>query len=247
MPPISAVIIALNEALRVGEAVRSIRPWVDEVLVLDGGSSDGTVGIARRAGARAEVHAFDGFVAQKQRATDLASHDLVFALDADERADDELGRAVAAAGAQPDARAGWVVRRLNYLDGAALRGTGWYPDARIRLFDRRRGRWTGRDPHDRVEVDGSIGELDGHLHHDPERTTAAYVASTLAHSERAAASLVDAGGRPGRATPALRGLVHLLRKVLAGRAWRDGRRGWTVAFIGARGVVHKYRRARELA
>ncbi len=246
MAPISAVLIALDEARRIGDAVRSVRPWVDEVLVLDGGSSDDTVRVARVAGARVERHPFDGFVQQKQRATDLATFDLVFAIDADERVDAELGCAIASASEGADGPAGWSVRRLNYLDGAPLRGTGWYPDARIRLFDRRRGRWTGRDPHDRLEVDGPIGRLDGHLHHDPDRTAQAYRASTLAHAERAAAAMAAGGTRPGPASPVLHGAAHLLRKLLIGRAWRDGRRGWTVATVGARGVARKYRRAREL-
>jgi hypothetical protein len=212
-------------------------------LVLDGGSRDGTVAVARAAGARVEIHPFDGFVAQKQRATDRASHHLVFSLDADERVDDPLGRAIGSAGLD---LAGWSVRRLNYLDGAPLRRSGWYPDARIRLFDRRRARWTGQDPHDHVEVNGPVGRLAGHIHHDPERTTEAYMTSTFAHAERGARSVAQAGVRPGPATPTLRGLGHLLRKVVIGGAWLDGRRGWTVASVGARGVVHKYRRAREL-
>ena len=246
MPPISAVVIALNEAHRIGAAVSSVRPWVSEVLVLDGGSGDRTVEVARAEGARVEVHPFDGFVSQKQRATDRARHDLVFALDADERVDRELGEAILAAASADPAAAGWSVRRLNYLDGAPLRASGWYPDARIRLFDRRRARWVGRDPHDRVQVRGPVGRLAGHLHHDPERSTPAYVASTLAHAERSARSLAGAGARAGVATPALRGLAHLLRKVLVGRAWLDGRRGWTVALVGARGVARKYRRVREM-
>ena len=246
MASISAVLIALDEARRIGDAVRSVRPWVDEVLVLDGGSSDGTAEAARGIGARVEVHPFDGFVSQKRRATRLATHDLVLSLDADERLDEALGRAVAAAGDEAGC-VGWSVRRLNYRHGRPLRASGWYPDLRIRLFDRRRARWTGRDPHDRVEVDGPIGRLEGHLHHDPDRTTEAYRASTLAHAERAAAALVADGIRPGPASPALHGAAHLLRKLLVGRAWRDGRRGWTVAAVGARGVLRKYTRAREMS
>ncbi len=137
MPRLSAVLIALNEAHRIRAAIASVAPWVDEVFVLDGGSGDGTAELARDAGARVEVAPFDGFVAQKQRATDRAAHDLVFALDADERVDIALGSSLRAAASE--GHAGWVVRRRNYLDGAPLRASGWYPDRRIRFFDRRQG------------------------------------------------------------------------------------------------------------
>ncbi len=244
MPRISAAVIALNESRRIAAAVASVAPWVDEVFVLDGGSVDDTCARAREAGARVEVCPFDGFVAQKQRATDRAAHDLIFSLDADERVDLELGSALRVAAAE--GKAGWTLNRRNYLDGAPMRASGWYPDRRVRLFDRRRARWGGSDPHDRVLVDGPVGRLPGHLHHDPERTVEAYVRATQAHAERRARSLVEEGARPGPATPWLHGGAHLLRKLTLGAAWLDGRRGLQVSWIGAQGVVTKYRRAAEL-
>ncbi len=243
MQPISAVIIAQNEAPRIAGAVASVRPWVTEVLVLDGGSGDGTAEIARSAGARVEVHPFDGFVSQKQRATDLARHDLVFSLDSDELVGPELGAALQRA-AGFDA---WRLRRRNYLDGKALRASGWYPDWRIRLFDRRVSAWTGTDPHDHVACTGRVGRLPGHLHHDLDRTLETYRAGTFAHAERGARSLAEHGVSPGVATAWLHGSGHLVRKLTSGAAWLDGRRGLQVAWIGAVGVLHKYRRAAELA
>ena len=244
MPRLSAVLISLNEEHRIAAAIASVAPWVDEVFLLDGGSTDGTVARAREAGARVDVVPFDGFVAQKQRATDRAAHDMVFSLDADERVDIELGASLR--GAARQGHAGWIVRRRNYLDGAPLRASGWYPDRRVRLFDRRRGGWTGSDPHDLVVVDGPTGRLPGHLHHDPDRSYAAFVTGTLAHAERRARSLAADGVRPGPLTPWLHGGVHLVRKLTVGAAWLDGRRGMQVAWVGAGGVVTKYRLAAEL-
>ncbi len=248
MPPISAVIIACNEAPRIADAVRSVRPWVDEVLVLDGGSRDATRQEAFLAGARVSAHPFDGFVSQKRRATGRAAHDLVFSLDADERVDEALGRALAALAAEAEyGSTAWAVRRLNYLDGRPLRASGWYPDRRVRLFDRRVVRWEGHEPHDLLRPSGSVAALPGHLHHDPERSTADYIEATKAHAERRAVSLRAAGRRPGRWTPGLRAVGHFLRKLLLGCAWLDGRRGWTVAVVGAQGVFLKYRLARRTA
>jgi len=241
----SAVLIALDEGDRIALAVRSALPWVDEVLVLDGGSRDDTRAAAEAAGARVLEYPFDGFVAQKQRATDLAQHDLVFALDADEQIDDELGRGIQAArvAAAESAVVGWQVRRRNYLDGQPLKASGWYPDLRVRLFDRRHGSWAGSEPHDRVEVRGNSDLLPGHLHHDPGRTSEQFRRGTAAHARRRATSLASGARRITWWTPWLRGFGHLLRKLLIGTAWRDGRRGWTVASVGALGVVAKYRLA----
>ena len=243
MPPISAVIIARDEQARIAAAVASVRPWVDEVLVLDGGSVDGTIEVASRAGARVMQHPFDGFVLQKQRATDAARHELVFSLDADERVDPLLGGALRAAAAGLTGRR---VRRWNYLDGRPLRASGWGRDWPLRFFDRRCARWTGEDPHDRVTVDGPLGpRLPGGLHHDPDRTTSAYIRGTVAHARRASRSIA-ARGRPAPWAPAGHAAAHLARKLVVNAAFLDGRRGWTVAWVGAAGVARKYRLAREL-
>jgi hypothetical protein len=186
-----------------------------------------------------------GFVRSKAAATAMAAHDLVFALDADERVDAALGAAIRLAVEQDRHHEAWWVRRLNYLDGSPLRASGWYPDRRIRLFDRRRARWVGRDPHDRVACDGRVGSLDGHLHHDPRRTTASYLAASDAHAHRAAAAMLAEGAAVGPLTPYLHGAAHLVRKAILGRCWLDGRRGWTVAWTGARGTARKYRLVRE--
>ena len=245
MAPISAVIIARDEEARIGASVASVLPWVDEVLVLDGGSRDRTCAVASRAGARVRTHPFDGFVTQKQRATDLAQHDLVFSLDADERVDPELGRALRRAANEPVE--GRRVRRINYLDGRPLRASGWGRDRPLRLFDRRRSRWCGADPHDHVTLHGAPGPLlPGALHHDPDRTTAAYIRGTVAHARRAARS-IGARGRPGPWAPAAHGLAHLMRKLVLGLAFVDGRRGLTVAWVGAAGAARKYRLARRSA
>jgi len=244
MPAVSAVLIALDEAHRIGAAIRSVRPWVDEVLVLDGGSRDDTVEIAREEGARVEAHPFDGFVAQKQRATDLARNRWIVSLDADERVDEQLGRALSAIASDglPNVAA-FRVRRRNYLDGRALVASGWYPDLRLRVFDREQARWGGVEPHDRVITEGQIAPLAGHLHHDPERTTAQLERSTEAHARRAAESLVKSQWQPWLLAPLGHALAHFVRKVVLRAAWLDGHRGWRIAWIGAKGVALKYQLA----
>ncbi|MBN94322.1 MAG: hypothetical protein CL928_09645 [Deltaproteobacteria bacterium] len=246
MPAVSAVLIALDEAHRIAEAIRSVRPWVDEVLVLDGGSRDDTVRVARSEGARVETHRFDGFVTQKQRATNLARHRWIVCIDADERVDAQLGGAISklVQGVEPDV-VGFRVRRRNYLDGRALVASGWYPDVRVRIFDRERACWGGLDPHDHVIASGRVVWMEGHLHHDPDRTTAQLEQSTRAHAQRASASLVASGWRPWPLAAFCHAAGHFLRKVLLRAAWLDGRRGWRVAWVGAKGVALKYKLAAQ--
>lgn len=243
----SAVLIALNEQARIVDAIRSALPFVDEVLVLDGGSEDATCALATAAGARVLEHPFDGFIPQKRRATELARYDLVLSLDADERVDEELGEALRAVLSEEEpAAVAWRVRRKNFLDGRPLRASGWYPDSRLRLFDRRKACWTGKEPHDRLETSGPVAQLPGHLLHDPRRSTADFRHSSLLHAERRARSLAGSSRSLRPWTPWLRALGHYARKVLLMGAWLDGRRGWAVAWIGAMGVHRKYRLALAL-
>ena len=140
---------------------------------------------------------------------------------------------------------GFRVARWNYLDGEPLRGAGWGSDRPLRLVDRRVADIVGDEPHDRIELAaGRAPLLPGVLHHDVDRDTRAYVRATVAHARRASRSLA-ARGRPSPVTPWLRGVGHFARKVLLGAAPLHGRRGMTVAWVGALGVARKYRLARR--
>lgn len=248
MPEVSAVLIAQNESARIERAVASVLPWVAEVLVVDGGSVDETPALARAAGARVLSRPFDGHITQKQAAAEAASHDFVFSLDADELVDEELGQALLALSRadDPPDLAAWAVRRRNYLDGRALRASGWYPDRRLRLFDRRRACWGGYEPHDLLEAHGPTGGLPGHIHHDPDRTLQTYLAATRRHAERRARSLIASGKPPGPLAAGSHALWHFASKLLLRCAWLDGSRGLRIAWVGALGVWWKYRAAREL-
>ena len=153
---ISAVIIAKDEAQDVAACVRSVA-FCDEVLVVDSGSTDGTPELARAAGARVVVTDWPGYVAQKNRAASLAANDWVLSIDADERVDATLRAAIEAVGtgAEPEAAA-FELRRHTFYLGRWIDHGGLYPEWRARLFDRRRARWGGVDPHDRVETDGRV-------------------------------------------------------------------------------------------
>ncbi|MEE8466960.1 MAG: glycosyltransferase family 2 protein, partial [Planctomycetota bacterium] len=162
---LSACIITLDEEDRIQDCIASL-DFCDEVLVVDSHSSDGTRALAESLGARVIERDWPGHVAQKEFTVRQAQHDWVLCVDADERVSPALAEElVALKAAGFPARAGWRMPRCSRYLGRWIRHGTWYPDLQLRLFDRRRGYWGGEDPHDRVELDGSVGRLTGDLLH----------------------------------------------------------------------------------
>lgn len=191
--PLSVCIITMNEAEnlpRCLDSLKLVRP--DEIVVLDSGSADATRDIAAAAGARVFVEPFPGHIEQKNRALDLATHDWVLCVDADEAVSAELAgeirRVLARPGAASDA---FSVRRRNRYLGRWIRHGGFYPDRKVRLFRKSRGRWGGVNPHDKVIVEGPVEKLDGDLLHRSYRDLSHHVKTidsftTVMARERAA-------------------------------------------------------------
>jgi len=156
-----------NEEARLAAALASVA-FCDETVVLDAGSTDRTRDIAHRFGARVHVNTpWPGFVAQRNLALQLARHDWVLVLDADERVTAALRAEIQrlrAAGFEHD---GYRIPRVAHYLGRWIRATDWYPDPQMRLFDRRRGRWVGSLIHESVRVRGKAGRLRAELEHLP--------------------------------------------------------------------------------
>lgn len=241
MIPLSVAIIARDEADRLPEAIRSVA-FADEILVLDSGSSDGTPERAAELGARVIRADWPGYVAQKNRAIDLVKNDWVLALDADERVSPELGRAILAALAAEPAVAGFALRRVGWWMGAPLRRGRWGREWKVRLFRRDRARWTGREPHDGVQLEGPAGRLDGELHHHPYRDLGEHL-STIDRYTALAARELDASGARARWWDLLfRPPLHFVDALLLKAGALDGVRGLCVATLGATYVLLKWAR-----
>lgn len=163
-PRISATIICKDEAHNIEECLRSVS-WCDEIVVVDSGSADGTVELARKYTPRVLQNPWPGYVAQKNFALDQASGDWVLCLDADERCTPELRAAIELGVSEADSLAGFEVRRhVKYL-GRWINHGGWYPDWKCRVVRRGRARWGGVDPHDKLVPDGPVKRLEADLHH----------------------------------------------------------------------------------
>lgn len=167
---ISAVIIAYNEAANIGRCIDSLSDLVDEVLVVDSFSTDDTCAIAQNHGARVLQHAFEGHIQQKNWAKDQATFDWVLSLDADECLSASLRENLKNAiqqGLTYGKSKGYTFARLNHLGDRAIKGCGWYPDRKMRLWDRTAGTWAGKNPHDKfvISPQHEVGSIPGDILH----------------------------------------------------------------------------------
>jgi glycosyltransferase involved in cell wall biosynthesis len=161
---LTVTVITRNESAHIEACLASV-DWADERLVVDCGSTDDTVALAQRAGARVVTNPWPGYAAQKNFAASQATHDWILSIDADERVTPELADEVRARLGATPAAAGYRVPRMTWHLGRWFRTTDWYPDYQLRLYDRRRGRWTARRVHESVQIDGTPADLRHHLRH----------------------------------------------------------------------------------
>jgi glycosyltransferase involved in cell wall biosynthesis len=231
---ITATIITRNEERRIAEAIASLS-CCDEVLVVDSGSSDQTREIAQRCGARVIVRDWDGYSSQKNFAASQAKHGWILSLDADERLSVELGSEIFRWKQSGSGAACSMPRRAFYF-GAWIRHSGWYPDRKIRLYDRRRARWTGDFVHEALEVDGTIDDFSGDLLHFPYEDWPDHV-SRIDRYTRLAAQAARKSGKHGNILRLLFGPPLSFIKTFVVRAgFLDGWRGALIAAAGARYV-----------
>ncbi len=232
-PALSVVFIVKDEADRLGPSLASVA-WAEEVLVADTGSTDGTPELARAAGARVETVPWEGYVACRNRAIGLATHDWVLVLDADERVSPELAGAIREAVAAPGGAAGFRMPRLSHIAGRPVRHGVWWPDRKLRLGLRSRGlRATGGRVHEAIEVDGNVGELSAPILHYPYRDVSDAVRKNVLYARLSALDRFEQGER-GRVLPMLfRPPLEFLRSWALKRGFLDGRAGVGVALLHA--------------
>lgn len=193
---LSVALITLNEAANLPRTLASVQ-WAQEIVVVDSGSTDSTLEIARNAGARVFSEPWKGFAAQKNSAIDRTTGDLVLSLDADEEVSPALAREIQTLLAGEPAFAAWRIPRLNHFLGSPLRHGGYWPDPKLRLFRRGAARFLSRPVHETMQADGPAGQLKGHLIHHCYPTLADYTEHMNRYSTIAAEALV-AQGRAGR-------------------------------------------------
>ena len=239
MPRLSVVVITRNEAANIRAALESAR-WADELVVVDSGSTDDTLRIARELADRVTAHGWEGYGAQKNHAAGLAAHDWILSLDADERVSPALAREIRSLlDSEPAARGYRCPRVTRYL-GRWIRSTDWYPDLQLRLYDRRAARWNDRLVHESVVVDGPVGRLRGELEHHAYRDVSHHVQTIDRYTTLAARQMRREGRRAGWIDLAARPPAAFLRNYVLRGGLRDGARGLIVSLLNASYVFLKF-------
>ena len=239
MTRVSVIVITRDEARNIGGALDSVG-WADDIVVVDSGSSDDTVAVARRHTDRVVTHAWPGYGAQKNFAAGLAAHDWVFSLDADERVTPALAQEIRTLLAAGPTRQAYRIPRVTRYLGRWIRSTDWYPDRQLRLYDRRTGRWNDRRVHESVVVDGVVGRLQGELEHHAYRDISHHLRTIDRYSTLAADQMRAEGRRVRGIELVARPPLAFLRNYVARLGFRDRAPGLIVSILNSYYVFLKH-------
>jgi len=248
---ISACIITLNEERDLPRCLKSVAPVVEEILIVDSGSTDKTLEIAQQFGARVVAQDWLGYVGQKNFALGQAAHPWVLSIDADEELSAELTGSIARlkedpAADGPGAPNGYEISRLVFYRGRWIRHGDWYPDRLVRLFRRAGARFSGGRVHEKLELPGAHPILPGHLHHFTYANAADRAERCARYAALWAQTARDEGRRAAAWSPPLHAAARFAKGFLLKAGFLDGAIGWDIAMGNAREVWLKYKLLREL-
>ncbi|CAN5430315.1 glycosyltransferase family 2 protein [soil metagenome] len=241
MAKLSAVIITFNEERNIDRCLQTLSSVADEIVVVDSGSTDRTEAICRDYKVRFIHQPFLGYIEQKNFATANAAYDLILSLDADEALSDELHQSVLLAKESPQASAYTLNRLTNYC-GHWVRHCGWYPDKKLRLYDRRKGQWGGTNPHDRFEMKGSEPtlHLNGNLLHYSYNSISDHILQINRFSEIGAQALYAKGKKISILGIIVKTHARFIRNYIIKKGFLDGFYGWVISKNSAYATYLKY-------
>jgi glycosyltransferase involved in cell wall biosynthesis len=245
MHPLTVTIITLNEAEHIAAAIESAS-FADEIVVVDSGSTDRTVEIARDKGVRVFTREWSGYVDQKNYAAEQASHDWIFSLDADERIPAALAAEIRSTLDGEPHHYGYRVPRVAFHLGRWIRTTDFYPDYQTRLYNRRFARWDGRYVHESVSVNGPSGQLRNELQHYSFSDLRDQIHRINHYSTLSAKQMYEAGRRTGPIEILVHPPAAFLRNYVLRRGFLDGTAGLTISLMNAWSVGLKFMKLWEL-
>jgi glycosyltransferase involved in cell wall biosynthesis len=243
---ITATIITLNEERNIARAMESLR-CCDQILVLDSGSVDRTVELATKLGAAVVEDFWRGYANQKNCAAGHAEHDWILSLDADEALSEALeGEIWNVKKRGPTFDAYTMPRMAKYMGRWILHG-GWYPDRKVRLYNRHKARWVGDFVHESVKVQGRVGHLESNLLHFTCDSLSEHLKTLDRYTTLAAEELVSRKTKIGLDNLILDPAWTFLRSYVLQRGFLDGLEGLTIAHMAAIYTFLKYAKARNMS
>jgi glycosyltransferase involved in cell wall biosynthesis len=243
---ITATIITYNEERNIARAMESLR-CCDEIVVVDSGSSDRTAEIAEKLGARVIESPWGGYARQKNYAAECAQHDWILSIDADEALSEALEGEIWHIRKKGPEYDGYTMPRLAQYLGKWILHSGWYPDRKVRLYDRRKARWVGEYVHESVVVDGRVGHLQSDLLHFTCDSLSEHLKTMNRYTTLAAEQLVSQGKPVGMRHLVLDPAWTFVRTLIFQRGYADGVEGLTIAWMAALYNFVKYAKARNMA
>lgn len=247
MNALSVVIITFNEEKNIGRCIGSVKTVADEIIVIDSFSNDRTVDIATAMGARVKQSVFDGYVNQKNKAINETLHDYVLLLDADEFLSEELADSILKEKQNFEYKA-YAMKRCNIFRGSFIRHGLWYPDRKLRLFDKRYGCCGGLNPHDEIIMKDTrkVKLLKGDMYHHTFDDVDAYRKRNIEVSNIVAQSIFEAGIKKSRWKIIFSPAWSFINGYFLRLGFLEGYNGFIIAMLTAQQSFLKYQRLRQL-
>jgi glycosyltransferase involved in cell wall biosynthesis len=244
---LSVAIITRNEEANIRRTLESVK-WADEIVVVDSGSTDGTVAICREYTDKVIHQDWLGFSRQKNLAIERTTGDWVLSLDADEPVEPALAEEIRRILSRPDALDGYRIPRKTFFLGKQVRYGGWYPDHNLRLFRRGKGRFEDRVVHEAIKVQGTIGNTRHALLHYAYPDLTSYMSSINKYSSLAVSVMAEKGVdnfKSGWVNILFRPAFTFLLKYFIRLGFLDGKRGLVLNLFHSYYVFAKYAKAWE--
>ncbi len=251
--PVSLVIIALNEEAKIARCIESA-PWVDEVILVDSGSTDRTREIAKKLGSRVVEEKWRGYQQQKIFACSLAKNDWILSLDADEALSSELSETLknlCSGVSNPDLRFsfqkndGIEFSRISFTHGRWIKHGGWYPDWQLRFFDRKRASWQARNVHERVEALHKV-RLEQSIEHWPFDSLSEQITTNNRYSSLGAQDLFERGKKFSLMKLLFKPVSKFIETYIFKRGFMDGMAGFIISVGAAYSVFLKFGKLWEI-
>jgi len=244
---LSGVVISFNEEAKIARCLNSLAQVCDEVLLLDSFSTDNTCKIAQNLGVKVFQHKFNGHIEQKNLAITYTSNPYILSLDADEELNEQLIKSILKVKKSWNYDA-YSINRLNNYGGKWIKHGAWYPDKKLRLWDSRKGKWGGENPHDKfiLTADSTIKHLKGNLLHYTMNGYEDLVQQTEKFSNIAAEAMFVKNRKINSVQIFGKAIYRFIKEYLLFAGFLDGTAGLQIAWMDAVYVWKKYTKLNQL-